>query len=29
VERIARDEFGGIVHRPYQTVLYSAARLPR
>jgi SAM-dependent methyltransferase len=29
VERIARDEFGGTVRRPYQTVVYLAPRLPR
>ncbi len=29
VERLARDEFGGTVRRPYQTVLYLAPRLPR
>jgi SAM-dependent methyltransferase len=29
VERLARDEFGGIVVRPYQTVLYTAERLRR
>ena len=29
VERLARDEFGGTVRRPYQTVLYLASRLPR
>jgi SAM-dependent methyltransferase len=28
-ERIARDEFGGRVERPYQTLLYMAPRLPR
>jgi SAM-dependent methyltransferase len=27
VERLARDEFGGTVHRPYQTRLYLAQRL--
>ena len=29
VERLARDEFGGTVRRPYQTVLYLAQRLRR
>jgi SAM-dependent methyltransferase len=29
IERLARDELGGIVCRPYQTVLYSAARVGR
>ena len=29
VERLARRKFGGVVHRPYQTVLYMAERLPR
>ena len=29
VERIARDDFGGEVRRPYLTVLYLAQRLPR
>jgi SAM-dependent methyltransferase len=28
-ERIARDDFGGQVERPYQTLLYLAPRLPR
>lgn len=29
VERLARDEFAGTVHRPYLTVLYRTQRLPR
>ena len=29
VERLAREDFGGTVRRPYQTVLYLARRLPR
>jgi hypothetical protein len=29
VERLARDEFGGMVARPYRTLLYLAQRLPR
>lgn len=29
VERLARDDFGGTVRRPYQTILYLASRLPR
>jgi SAM-dependent methyltransferase len=29
VERLAREDFGGVVERPYQTVLYRAQRLPR
>lgn len=29
VERLAREDFGGTVRRPYQTVLYFARRLPR
>jgi len=29
VERLARDEFGGVVRRPYQTVVYVAQRLAR
>ena len=29
VEQLASDEFGGVVHRPYLTVLYLAQRLPR
>jgi SAM-dependent methyltransferase len=29
VERVARDDFAGIVDRPYQTRLYRAQRLPR
>lgn len=29
VEHLARDEFGGVVRRPYQTVVYVAQRLAR
>jgi hypothetical protein len=29
VERLARDDFGGSVRRPYRTILYLAQRLPR
>ena len=29
VERLARDDFGGVVRRPYQTVVYVAQRLAR
>jgi SAM-dependent methyltransferase len=29
VERLARDEFGGVVRRPYQTVVYIAQRVAR
>jgi SAM-dependent methyltransferase len=29
VEELARDRFGGVVRRPYQTVVYLAQRLPR
>ena len=29
VERIARDQFGGSVTRPYQTIIYLARRHPR
>lgn len=29
VERLARDKFGGVVRRPYQTVVYLARRLAR
>ena len=29
VERLARDEFAGLVDRPYQTVFYLAQRLVR
>jgi SAM-dependent methyltransferase len=29
VEHLAREDFGGVVHRPYQTLLYLAERLPR
>jgi SAM-dependent methyltransferase len=29
VERLAEDEFGGVVTRPYQTIVYLAQRRPR
>jgi SAM-dependent methyltransferase len=29
VEQLARDEFGGVVTRPYQTIVYLAQRRPR
>jgi SAM-dependent methyltransferase len=29
VERLARDDFGGTVRRPYQTVLFLSQRIPR